>query len=102
MTASDIQIIFASIAALLLALGGGVKWLLVYVAGKQAEGALSESKARSKLSERLYEEIRVLRLELANSHAEKQIYLRRIFQLEAFIHSHEGIELPVMDGWPPL
>jgi len=31
---------------------------------------------------------------------EKQIYLRRIYQLEALIHLNK-LEVPHMEGWPP-
>lgn len=101
MTATDIQVLLASIGAFLVTVGLGSKWLLMYIHAEQAKSMLAESNARVELSTRLYEEIRILRLELANSHAEKRIYLRRIFQLEGFIHSHPGIILPPMEGWPP-
>lgn len=101
MNATDIQILLASIGGLFVTLGVGSKWLLMYIDQKQAQSELAEATARTELSTRLYEEIRVLRLELANSHQEKRMYLRRIFQLEAFIHSHPGIQVPQMEGWPP-
>ena len=54
-----------------------------------------------KLSERLYEELRVLRQELVETQATNRLCLRRIYQLEGFIHKQPGIESPAMDGWPP-
>lgn len=100
--AADIQILLASIGAFLTALGLGAKWLLMYVSATQSEAALAESAARVELSARLHDEIRVLRIELAGLHAENRVYLRRIFQLEAFIHNQPGVAIPSMEGWPPL
>lgn len=102
MNATDIQILLASIGAFLVTVGLGGKWLLMYIAGKQAEAALAESTARAELSARLHEEIRLLRVELGVLHTENRVYLRRIFQLEGFIHTHPGIHIPPMEGWPPL
>lgn len=101
MTASEINMVVGAVLALFAAIAGGGKWLLLYINAQQAESDLAETKARGELSDRLYEEIRVLRLELSNSHAEKRLYLRRIFQLESFIHAQQGLMMPTMDGWPP-
>lgn len=98
---SDINALVASAVVLLGALGAGVKWLLVYISAKQAQSALTESEARSALSTRLHEEIRVLRIEVAALHTENRIYLRRIFQLEGVINDHPDITLPATEGWPP-
>ncbi len=101
MSAADIQILLASIGAFMVTVGVGGKWLLMYIATKQAEFALSEATARNELSARLHEEIRVLRLELSSLHVENRVYLRRVFQLEGFIHTHPNISIPLMEGWPP-
>lgn len=101
MTAADIQTLIGSAILILATLGGGVQWLLTYIKAAQTQGELAEAKARTELSDRLYEEIRLLRQELANSHEEKRLYLRRIFQLENAIHAQTGMEMPVMEGWPP-
>jgi hypothetical protein len=101
MSATDIQILLASVGVLLVTVGAGTKWLLMYIGAKQAEAALAESTARNELSARLHEEIRVLRVELAGLHTENRVYLRRIFQLEGFIHNYPDITLPDMEGWPP-
>lgn len=101
MTAADIQTFIGSAILILATLGGGVQWLLTYIKAAQTQGELAEAKARTELSDRLYEEIRLLRQELANSHEEKRLYLRRIFQLENAIHAQTGMEMPVMEGWPP-
>jgi hypothetical protein len=101
MTATDINTFIGSVIIVLATLGGGVQWLLTYIKAAQTEGELAEAKARTELSDRLYEEIRLLRQELANSHEEKRLFMRRIFQLENAIHMQAGMEMPVLAGWPP-
>lgn len=101
MNFQDFQILSFSIVGIFAALGGGVKWLTTHLDAKQDKAALAESEARTELSNRLHEEIRVLRIELADMRAEKRLYLRRILQLEAFIHAQPGMAIPLMDGWPP-
>lgn len=98
---TDFNAIIMAILAVIAAIVGAGKWVIMYVDGKQAASDLSESKALTALSQRLHEEIRVLRLELAHSHSMNRIYLRRIFQLETFIHSQPGVNVPPMEGWPP-
>jgi hypothetical protein len=93
--------LIAAIITVLGIVGAGVKWLLTHLASNAASAALKESEARAQLSERLHDEIRVLRMELAEIHVEKKLYLRRIFQLERFIHTQPGINIPEMEGWPP-
>lgn len=102
MTATEVQVLLASVVAFLVAIGCGVQWLLTHIKAIQLESEMSENKARTDLSERLQEEIRVLRLEMAVMRSEKNVYLRRIFQLEAYIHSHPSMSIPIMDGWPPI
>ena len=101
MNSGDINLFIGAILSVAATVGVGVKWLLMYIDSQQSKSDLAESAARHELSTRLYDEIKLLRTELANSHAEKRLYLRRIFQLENFIQGHEGLKMPVMDGWPP-
>jgi hypothetical protein len=101
-TAGDINAIIASSLAVAAIIGGGMKWFLSHVEAIQVKAALSEEKARTALSERLHEEIRILRNDLTNMHVEKNLFLRRIFQLEGFIHKLPGIDIPDMPGWPPV
>lgn len=102
MTSSEGQIIITALISLLVVFGGGIKWTLMYIDGKQAKSSLSESEARTTLSTMLHEEIRILRQELATSNSNSKIYLRRIYQLESFIHMQAGISIPMMEGWPPI
>lgn len=101
MTASEIQILITSLIGLLVVFGGGSKWMLTYIDARQAKSALTESQAREALSAILHEEIRVLRMELATSNANSRLYLRRIYQLESFIHTQLLMPIPAMEGWPP-
>jgi hypothetical protein len=101
MNASDVNILIGAGVSIAVVVGGGAKWLLMYIDGLQAKSELAETKARGELSGRLYEEIRMLRLELSNAHAEKRLYLRRIFQLESYIHAQPSMKMPEMEGWPP-
>ena len=102
MTVGDWQVLISSVVGFLAVLAGGSKWLLTHIDALQSRAALTESNARENLSNRLHEEIRVLRLELAETHATNRLYLRRIYQLEAFIHKQPGIDIPDMPGWPPV
>lgn len=102
MNATEFQVLLGSVGALLLILGGGSKWLLMHIGSLQATAALAQLESLGKLDSRLREEIHMLRQELLSMHSEKKFLLRRIYQLEAFIHSQPGIDLPIMEGWPPI
>lgn len=101
MTAAEVQILIASLVALFGVMGAGAKWMLSHIDSKQLKSELSEERARTDLSNRLHDEIKVLRDQLQRLVADKSLYLRRIYQLESFIHKHPGIDIPEMDGWPP-
>ena len=83
-------------------LAGGTKWLLTHIEALQIKASLLESASREKLADRLHDEIRALRKELEGSQATSRLYLKRIYQLEAFIHKHFDVDLPDLDGWPPI
>ena len=102
MTPQEIPVFFGSIGALFVILGGGAKWLLAHIEAIATKSALAEERARAVLSARLFEEIKVLREELTRMQVERNVYIRRIYQLETFIHSQPGIDIPTMSGWPPL
>ena len=102
MSANDINVIIGAFVMAAGIIGAGIKWLLTYIDGQQSKAELIESCARTDLSNRLYDEIKLLRIELTNSHKEKQLYLRRILQLEAYIHNQQNLIMPKMDGWPPI
>lgn len=101
MTPSDISLVLAALGAFLVSIGGGVKWLLAHIDARTSEAQLIEVQARSMLSDRLNDDIRGLRADISLLRSEKAIYLRRIYQLEGFIHQQPGIEIPTMEGWPP-
>ena len=101
MTTADLVLIFGSLGALLATFGGGVKWLMAHVDAKTNEARIIESDARTLMHERLAEDIRIVRAEMVELRREKAIFLKRIYQLERFIHLLPGISIPDMEGWPP-
>lgn len=101
MTPQDVTLLIGAIGAFFAILGGGAKWLLSHLDAKANESAKREELARSALSLRLQDEIAVLRADLSRMQGEKSLYLKRIYQLEYFIHTQPGINIPNMDGWPP-
>lgn len=105
--------LLGALGTFLAVFGGGAKWLLNHMDQKSKEAlasieaaakesAAKEEKARAELYQRLQGEISDLRNELLKVQKEKQLYLKRIYQLEYFIHTQPGIDIPTMDGWPPV
>lgn len=101
MSASDISTLLGAIGAFLVVAGGGAKWLLSHIEVLRLASEVRETAARTALSERLQMEIGELRQELTKLQMLNGIYLRRIYQLENFIHQLPDIDIPVMEGWPP-
>lgn len=101
MTNDQWPALIIAIGGLLAVVGGGIKWLLGRVEARIAASAANEKEAREELAKRLNEEIRLLRIELVVAQKDKSLYLRRIYMLENFIHKQPGIEIPIMEGWPP-
>lgn len=101
MITSDIILILGALGTLLLSFGGGVKWLMAHVDAKTNAAQLVELQARTFMSDRFNEDIRMLRSEIAIMRSEKAIFRKRIYQLERFIHMQPGILIPDMEGWPP-
>lgn len=102
MNASDISTILGAAGGVFLVLGGGAKYLLSRMDAKNEAAAKQEDEARTALSDRLQVEISHLREELQKVQGANALYLRRIYQLESFIHRQPGIDIPLMDGWPPV
>jgi len=106
MSADSITLLLGSFGSLLLVLGGGGKWLLAHLDAKDTASARREAEAREELNTRLQDEIASLRSELLalkqERAAELTLYRRRIYQLESFIHQQPGIDIPSMEGWPPV
>lgn len=94
--------LLAAVGSFLAIFGGGAKWLLSHMDAKAKESSEKEQHARQELYTRLQEEISELRSELLKVQKEKSLYLKRIYQLEYFIHTQPGIDIPPMDGWPPV
>lgn len=103
MTAQDISIILGSAVTALSIVGGGIKYLLAMVDDKNRQAAAEQLQARQELTLRLHEEIRDLRAMVVRLQSDNALYLRRIFALEAYIHSLPENKTPLPDtpGWPP-
>ena len=96
----NIGVLLGSFGGFLVVLGGGVKYLLHYLDAKDVVAELRESQARSELSNRLHDEINDLRKEVSKMRDKELIYLRRIYQLEIFIHQQPNLKIPTLEGWP--
>ena len=119
MSAADIVLLIGAISGLLVVFGGGLKYLLDRVDararetrllaeaanaltnGDMAKARLAELESRMQLSNRLHDDLSVMRAEIETLKHRNALYLQRIYQLEAFIHKQPGIDIPLMKGWPP-
>lgn len=102
MTLESITTLVGALGTFMVIVGGGAKWLLSHIDAKEKESALREAQARNELSKRLNDEITNLRSEVRELLQERGLYMRRIYQLELYIHSQPGTNLPTMEGWPPI
>lgn len=101
MTAQDIVAFLGAFGIFLAILGSGGRWVISQIAANTLASEAREQSARDELSARMREEIDGLRAELAKVLAEKSLYLRRIYQLEHYIHRQPGMTIPEMSDWPP-
>lgn len=101
MTPESLTLLIGALGGFFVVIGGGAKWMLSHLDAKDKASALRESEARDRLSTRLNDEIALLRTDVAKLHSEKSLYMRRIYQLEYFIHTQPGVSIPTMEGWPP-
>jgi uncharacterized glyoxalase superfamily protein PhnB len=90
-----------------LAIGKAIQWYVARFDAKTQKAMQIENDLRRAVEKSFEERIRSLETELevqrriiADMNKEKQVYLRRIYQLEATIHLNK-IEVPSMEGWPP-
>ena len=102
MSPESITLLLGALGGFLVIIGGGAKWMLSHLDAKDQASALRELEARTELSLRLHEEISALRNEVTKVQNEKSLYLKRIYQLEIFIHRLPNVEIPVMENWPPI
>lgn len=90
-----------------LAIGKAIQWYVARFDARTQKAMQTEGDLRRAIEKAFEDRIRALETELevqrrmiADMNREKQVYLRRIYQLEALIH-HNKIEVPSMEGWPP-
>jgi len=89
------------------AIGKAIQWYVGRLDTKTQRAMEIENNLRRAVEKSFEERIKSLEQEIIVQRAlvdnllkEKQLYLRRIYQLEAVIHQND-ITTPHMDGWPP-
>jgi hypothetical protein len=85
-----------------LAIGKAIQWYVARFDAKTQKAMQIENDLRRAVEKSFEERIRSLEteLEVQRRIIAEQVYLRRIYQLEATIHLNK-IEVPSMEGWPP-
>lgn len=119
MLASDLVLLIGGVTTVLITVGGGLKYLIdrsdakekaslliqsearAVMSAETTKAQLSEAAARERMSERIYSEIDSLKNVIEGLKERNGLYLKRVYQLEGFIHQQPGIEIPFMEGWPP-
>lgn len=95
-------------------IGGGfgavakaIQWYVSRLDSKTQKAMQVESDLRRAIEKSFEERIKGLELEIGvqrriieDMNKERQIFLRRIYQLEALIHSVK-MDIPPLEGWPP-
>lgn len=90
-----------------LTIGKAIQWYVDRLdkqaqADREAEGLLRK-KIEDSFEHRinnLEKEVEDQKIIIAALHAEKLVYLRRIYQLEAYVQLNK-LDVPGMEGWPP-
>jgi uncharacterized glyoxalase superfamily protein PhnB len=88
-------------------LAKAIQWYVGRLDAKTQRALQTEGDLRRAVEKSFEERIKSLELEIGiqrriieDMTRERQIYLRRIYQLEALIHASK-LEIPTMEGWPP-
>ena len=93
--------IIGAIGGLLIILGGGIKWLMIHIENKIKIATGVTEKLQAQLALKTSEEFSALKSSILKLENLNAIYMKRIYQLEKFVHKQPGIEIPDMLGWPP-
>ena len=101
MTTDQWPTLIIAIGSFLATIGYGIKWILSHVETKISAISKKEEAARELFQGLLQAEIKDQDKKIEIMGVEKALYLRRIYQLEHFIHAIPGIFIPEMKGWPP-
>jgi predicted RNase H-like nuclease (RuvC/YqgF family) len=90
-----------------LTIGKAIQWYVDRLDKKAQLDRTAEAELRKKIEEsfehridNLEREVNDQKIIIAALHAEKLVYLRRIYQLEAYVQSNK-LSVPMMEGWPP-
>jgi len=100
MGVDNIMLILGGVGTLLVSLGGAAKWILTYIDEKGKAALESEKSARNDLKNYMDQAIQSLNEQLHTVMTREALYLRRVLQLEAYVQD-KGMDLPIMEGWPP-
>lgn len=102
-----LTLIIGALGGALAGTGKAIQWYVGRLDAKTQRAMQIEADLRRSVEKSFEERIKSLEQELVAQRTliealmkEKQLYLRRIYQLEAVIHG-SGTSVPAMEGWPP-
>lgn len=106
-TGADLVTILGTVGGAFLAIGKAIQWYVARFDAKTREAMQLEIQHRRSVERAFEERIASLERELNNQrrtiaemNREKQVYLRRIYQLEGALLAGK-LEMPHTEGWPP-
>jgi uncharacterized coiled-coil protein SlyX len=106
-SAAELISLLGVIGGAFIGIGKAIQWYVGRFDAKAQKALQVETDLRRVIEKSFEERIKSLEIELGvqrkiieEMSKEKQIYLRRIYQLEALIHLNK-LEVPHMEGWPP-
>lgn len=106
-TGAEIITLLGVLGGAFVGLGKAIQWYVARFDAKTQRAMQIESDLRRAVEKSFEERIKGLELEIGvqrrlieEMNKEKQAFLRRIYQLEAFIHASK-MDVPTLEGWPP-
>lgn len=107
LTPEQLSILVGIIGGAFAGLTKAIQWYVARLDSKTQRAMQIENDLRRSIEKSFEERIKSLELEIGvqrriieDMNKERQLYLRRIYQLEALIHTN-GIVMPTLEGWPP-
>lgn len=106
-TGAEVITLVGLVGGALAAIGKAIQWYVSRSDARTQRAMQVENDLRRAVEKSFEERIKNLEVEIGvqrkiieTMNRERQIYLRRIYQLEAAMQSH-NITIPGMEGWPP-